>query len=52
VRASDGPLAFDGATMGTTYRIVLGKRADGARVSAERLRAWPRSDREDAGEAR
>lgn len=42
VRASDGPLAFDGATMGTTYRVVLGARADGAPVSADGLRALQR----------
>lgn len=32
VRASDGPSVFDGATMGTTYRVVLGRRMDGDRV--------------------
>ncbi len=42
VRASDGPLAFDGATMGTTYRVVLGGRADGKTVTAEQLRALQR----------
>lgn len=42
VRASDGPLVFDGATMGTTYRVVLGGRAGGARVSAEQLRVLQR----------
>lgn len=42
VRASDGPLAFDGATMGTTYRVVLGGRADGARVTSDRLAALQR----------
>jgi FAD:protein FMN transferase len=32
VRASDGPSVFDGATMGTTYRVVLGRRADSDRM--------------------
>lgn len=42
VRASDGPLAFEGATMGTSYRVLLGGRADGVRVSADRLQALQR----------
>jgi thiamine biosynthesis lipoprotein len=34
VRASDGPSVFDGATMGTTYRVVLGRRVESDRVRA------------------
>ena len=42
VRASNGPLAFDGATMGTTYRVLLGGRGDGAPMTADGVRRLQR----------